>query len=178
MTSPADGQNDMDAALAGFLTYWHRLRGMAALPSRGSFQPGDIPRLLPYLTVAEPLGERFRVRLVGTEVHNRIKRPVRIGMMLDELETGPYLAFLTEVYRTVVATRQPVLSRARYDSVYGDVSIHRVTVPFGDAAGAVSQMMSALAFSHTKEQHAAIEAQGPSTAAFSVRVLTGEARTI
>jgi hypothetical protein len=91
---PSETQRHVEAPLVAFLDYWRRLCGAAELPRRSDFQPGDIPRLLPCLTVVEPLGERFRIRLIGTEVQSRIKRSVRIGMMLDGL---------TRVCRTVRA---------------------------------------------------------------------------
>jgi hypothetical protein len=154
-------QHHLEGNLARFLDYWRGLRREAELPRRSDFDPRGIADLLPYITLVAIAGERFQVRLIGTEVHRRIKRSFRVGMMLDELETGSYLAFLTQVYSTVIAMRQPVASHTAYDSAQGQIFIQRLTVPFSDQHGEATQLMSVLAFSHTPDQHkaAAISAE-------------------
>jgi hypothetical protein len=145
-------QNHLEGNQARFWHYWRRLRGNAPLPRRSDFNPRDIPDLLPYITLVAIAGDRFQVRLIGTEVHRRIKRHFEPRMMLDELETGSYLAFLTKVYSTVIAMRQPVASHTAYDSVQGQIFIQRLTAPFSDQHGELTQLMSVMAFSHTPEQ--------------------------
>jgi hypothetical protein len=161
-----------EATLAEFLTYWNSLRGRRALPDRSQFSPADIPRLLPYITVVEPLGERFRIRLVGTEIQWRIGRPVRVGMFLDELETGDYLAFVSEVYRTTIADRCPVFARTRYSAAQGEVFVSRLAVPFLGTAGAVAQIMSVMAFSHSGPEQAKILGMRECAPEHSIRPLT------
>ncbi len=137
-----------DPSLDSFYAYWLRIRGKKLLPRRRDFDPADIPSLLPYMTIVEAAGDRFRVRLIGTEVQRRIKGKAVTPLFLDELEHGRYLAFLTEVYRTVIAQKKPVLSHTRYPSPRGEISIRRLTVPFSERPGTVTQLMSLMVFSH------------------------------
>jgi hypothetical protein len=142
-------QRRIEPVLADFHAYWVKLKGDRAMARRDEFRPSDIPRLLPHLTIVQPEDDRFRVRLIGTEVHRRIARPFRPNMMLDELETGRYLSFLVNVYRTVAASAKPVLSRTRYQATAGEVVISRLSIPFENESGHLFQIISAIDFSHT-----------------------------
>jgi hypothetical protein len=81
---------------------------------------------------------------------------VRVGMFLDELETGDYLAFVSEVYRTTISDRCPVFARTRYSAAQGEVFVSRLAVPFSEDAEAVAQIMSVMAFSHSGQEQAKV----------------------
>lgn len=56
---------------ADLLAYWDRQRGARDLPARADLDPLHIPRLLPFITLYDLVGDdtpRFRYRLVGTAV--------------------------------------------------------------------------------------------------------------
>ncbi|WP_119299724.1 PAS domain-containing protein [Dongia deserti] len=93
-----------------FRFYWPGKLTGRSLPPRDAIDPAEIPRLLPYLVIAEierkPL--RVRYRLVGTRVveangHDFTNR------YLDECKFAVE-PLLVECYRRLVATRGPVFA--------------------------------------------------------------------
>jgi hypothetical protein len=56
--------------LGDFLRYWQKLRGDAALPAYGGFNPRDVKAHLGWVVIADALPDYadFRFRLVGTHV--------------------------------------------------------------------------------------------------------------
>jgi len=56
--------------LGDFLRYWRSLRGSAALPSYGDFNPKAVKEHLSWVVIADALGDYhdFRYRLVGSHV--------------------------------------------------------------------------------------------------------------
>jgi hypothetical protein len=48
--------------------YWLEKCGDRAMPARQDIDPAEIPALLPYLTLVERVGDKFRYRLVGTAI--------------------------------------------------------------------------------------------------------------
>ncbi len=59
------------------------------MASRGDIRPAEIKRLLPYITLIDLVGEgeRFRVRLAGTQLREFFGREIT-GAYLDDLDLG------------------------------------------------------------------------------------------
>src|SRR5436190_8237553 len=77
-----------DTRIAEAIAYWRRIRPDAGqLPGRQHFDPLEIPRLLPFLGLADVIytpAPRFRVRLIGTRLVDIFGGGV-VGNYLDEL---------------------------------------------------------------------------------------------
>ena len=98
------------ARVADFHRYWRGLRADGKPPSRAAIDPTEIPRLLPYVVIAEIEAEpmRIRYRLVGTQAVEATGWDFT-NRYLDEcgFSVEPILA---ECYRRLVATRAPVFA--------------------------------------------------------------------
>ena len=102
------------------LEYWKSLKGTRAIPLRSSFDPIDVPALLPHFLMVEVLrctGDRevrdFRFRLVGTYIDDRVKERYT-GKRLSEIEgKGPGSA-LWRAYGEVERERKPKLLSLNY----------------------------------------------------------------
>lgn len=86
--------------IAEFLDYWEAKRGGRSLPARRDLDPVDIPRLLPFVTLADIEPEPFRVRyrLAGTMVVETTGMEIT-GRYLDELAPPHVLASYHAIYR-------------------------------------------------------------------------------
>ena len=97
--------------LEKFYDYWTaQSPGEGQLPGRQHFDPIDIPQLMPwvYLTdvVRDGVALRFRHRLVGTRVAERVGREAT-GMYFEELYPPEKLAILAPNYESVVRNGTP-----------------------------------------------------------------------
>lgn len=87
--------------------YWNAKRGARAMPARGDLDPLEMRLWLPQTMLFEPLDSGdFRVRLVGTDVRERISVEMT-GRLASELPTS------REVVQTVVEEFREVLRRGR-----------------------------------------------------------------
>lgn len=96
--------------------YWTKLRGDRKWPRKSDFDPADVRKLLPYLTMEEiyrdPL--RIRVRLVGTE-QARFAALDYTGRWLHELPWHPtIIQDLLGHYRQLIALSAPLFGASRY----------------------------------------------------------------
>jgi hypothetical protein len=93
-----------------FRTYWRHKGGEGGLPLRVAIDPAQIPRLLPYLVIAEIERSPFRVRyrLVGTRAAQANGSDFT-NRYLDECGFAVE-PLLTECYRRLIKTRAPVFA--------------------------------------------------------------------
>jgi len=93
-----------------FHRYWRQKCADGRLPSRAAIDPTEIPRLLPYLVIAEIEASPFRMRyrLVGTRLveANGLDFTNRY---LDECNFAVE-PLLVGCYRQMVASREPVFA--------------------------------------------------------------------
>jgi hypothetical protein len=107
--------------IVGFHAYWgHKCSGRC-LPTRAAIDPAEIPRLLPYLVIAEiersPI--RIRYRLVGTRVV-QANGSDYTNRYLDECGFAVE-PLLIECYRRLIGTRAPVFAYYEwFKSEWGD----------------------------------------------------------
>jgi hypothetical protein len=91
-------------------SYWQSKRRDGSLPTRAAIDPTEIPRLLPFLVIAEieasPL--RVRYRLVGTQVAEDNGSDFT-NRYLDDCHFAVE-PLLHECYRRLVETRAPVFA--------------------------------------------------------------------
>lgn len=93
-----------------FHRYWRDKCADGTLPTRAAIDPVEIPRLLPYLVIAEIEREpmRVRYRLVGTRVAEANGSDYT-NRYLDECNFAVE-PLLDESYRRLIATRAPVFA--------------------------------------------------------------------
>jgi hypothetical protein len=98
------------ARVADFHRYWQGLGADGKPPPRAAIDPTEIPRLLPYVVIAEIEADpmRIRYRLVGTQAVEATGWDFT-NRYLDEcgFSVEP---MLVECYRRLVATRAPVFA--------------------------------------------------------------------
>ena len=83
--------------------YWCDRAGARSMPSRMEIKPGDIPDLLPLLSLidVEHDSSRFRVRLAGTSLYDVYNGEIT-GKYVDELGWGQSRDYWQAAYRRVV----------------------------------------------------------------------------
>ena len=88
--------------------YWIQRAGGRSMPGRRDIHPGDIPRLLPQLSLidVERDPRRYRVRLAGTRLYDVYGRDIT-GAYVDELESGGNVGYWTAAYRRVAEGARP-----------------------------------------------------------------------
>lgn len=95
------------------LAYWEKKRRSGGALLRADFEPLDLPRILPGLFIAEPVGDDFRFRLAGSDVEARMHRKV-MGATLCELLGDRFAPRTIEIYRTVSLGDAPFVLRGHY----------------------------------------------------------------
>ncbi|HKP22777.1 MAG TPA: PAS domain-containing protein [Dongiaceae bacterium] len=90
--------------------YWQSKRRDGLLPTRAAIDPIEIPRLLPYLVIAEiePSPMRIRYRLVGTQVVEDNGSDFT-NRYIEECSFAVE-PLLLECYRRLVETQAPVFA--------------------------------------------------------------------
>jgi hypothetical protein len=133
-----------DPRLVELYNYWQKQRGERFAPRRADIHPTDIPKLLPYLLLADILpGPRYRYRLVGTEVE-RVFGTAMTGRCIDELMRGEYLDFITGLYRAIVECRAPVYSENTYSNEA--FRTHRLMLPLSEDGETVTMVLAGQVF--------------------------------
>ncbi|WP_374301269.1 PAS domain-containing protein [Ferrovibrio sp.] len=93
-----------DGRLSYALACWRRWRGANVWPAREDIDPLDLKNLLPGMYMLESIenGHRFRFTLAGKTVRENLGFELS-GKYLDDLFSGPQLAWSTDVHRKVLA---------------------------------------------------------------------------
>lgn len=109
--------------------YWRSIVGADGLAHRAALNPMRIPHLLPQLFIAEPDGEEWRFRLLGTDFCRRLGRDVT-GLTVREV-FGPKVADSAGAdYRAVIETGTPKALRIRYiDAEKPDAEADAIYLP-------------------------------------------------
>jgi hypothetical protein len=136
-----------DPVLARVLAYWCERRRGRSMPARRDIDPADLAPLLPHLQLIDVLaGDRFRYRLVGTELVQAFGRDYT-GEHVDELFRGARSDFVASVFRKVRDGRRPLFLRARYSTVKNlDLLANRLYMPLSEDDHTVNMILGALTF--------------------------------
>ncbi len=61
--------DDLSEEQAALYDYWNKIRGSRKMPARADFDPIDLPKIIPFLSLEDVLYDpvRFQIRLVGGE---------------------------------------------------------------------------------------------------------------
>ena len=89
---------------------WDEVRSAGALPNRGDFTLDIMARWAPHLSIALVLPDgRFQFRLFGSDLSNVYGRDLT-GCFLNELTPHDLWTVVTEHYRAVVRTGEPLFA--------------------------------------------------------------------
>jgi hypothetical protein len=107
-----------NARLRQFYEYWLGKGRNGRLPGRQDIDPVQIPELLPWMILVDPVPAdsrvRFRIRLVGTGIVARAGRDAT-GKWYEELFAPRDVERFTEIYAGIMASGQPHHFRSDYD---------------------------------------------------------------
>jgi len=78
-------QDDLSKEQKLFYEYWLKIKGDRQMPARSDFDPVDLPRVIPYLSLEDVTHDptRFQVRLVGGQTSSARNSK---GQYLDEIK--------------------------------------------------------------------------------------------
>jgi hypothetical protein len=139
-----------DPILSEMLRYWHRKRGVRAMPARRDIDPTEIPKLLPHIRLTEILDgcTRFRYRLVGTAIVEAYGAGFT-GKFTDELYSGERKAYVEGNYHLIHARKRPMFLRSRYVTLKGyDIIANRLMAPLSSNGVDVNMVIAALTFGY------------------------------
>lgn len=131
------------------IDYWRRIRpGPGQLPSRLSFDPVEVPKLLPFTGLIDILREpeiRLKVRLAGSKIVETLGSNL-IGQYLDELVPNFAATLVAQDYFRVATDGIPVWYRGRQTSAIGKafLPVERLFLPLatdGETPDAIVGMM-------------------------------------
>ena len=107
-----------NARLRQFYGYWQAKSRDGLLPGRQDIDPVEIPDLLPWMMLVDPVpaegGHRFRIRLVGTGIVARAGRDAT-GKWYEELFQPRDVERFSAIYTRNHDSRQPHHFRSDYD---------------------------------------------------------------
>ncbi|HEX6958676.1 MAG TPA: PAS domain-containing protein [Ferrovibrio sp.] len=141
--------------LLNLAAYWAGKRSGGRLPPRRAIDPLDMPRrLLPFLTLAEPVGDGVvRFRLIGTELTQRAGRD-DTGKTSAETLSGSYRDYIESLYATVAAEARPLyVETVQAWPEEGMSRIRRLLLPVtrDDLSGDVAFVLGAQSFGPAPE---------------------------
>ncbi|PKQ07842.1 MAG: hypothetical protein CVT72_01835 [Alphaproteobacteria bacterium HGW-Alphaproteobacteria-11] len=142
---------DLDALtppLPQLIAYWERKRAGRAMPAPADIDPTDIPRLLPYMAIAdityEPLDMRYR--LMGTRLVE-MGGVDRTGTSIREGHSGERLEERLAALQRMLASPGPVALGGRLDWLdRGYRKFQCVHLPLSADGEKVTRLVAAYAF--------------------------------
>jgi hypothetical protein len=133
--------------LQRLFAYWCAARRGRAWPARRDLDPLDFPYALGYVMLVDVLREplRFRVRLHGTEITQRVHYDLT-GKLLDEIPDSEYRRYAVERCRALVAAARPLRVEQNREL---DGRLHRyeaLWLPLSDDQVTVTMLMCGLVY--------------------------------
>jgi len=143
-----------DGRPAAFVDFWRsRIPAGLHIPPRRLFQPEDLRDFLSYLLVIDmdETRQRYRNRLVGTEVSARAGRDVT-GKWLDEVYSPGTLYGHHRAHQWVIENLRPLRVHGTMDFVdRGYIPVEAAVVPLSiDRPDYVEQFMVCVAYGETR----------------------------
>ena len=134
--------------LLALLEQWHGWAQVEPIPLRKRFDPVDFPKLLPWVILAEVLGDQphfdARYRYLGTEIVHNFKSANLTGTRISDL--APIFARRwSEVCEKVIATRGPQFFRGApfmVDKAF--LKLEMLALPLSRAGDAVDFVVIAM----------------------------------
>jgi hypothetical protein len=134
-------------ALRELLEYWRGRSDNEEMPSRRDIDPVDIPKLLPYIAMADVFHDplRFRHRLLGTFITGFYERD-STGEWLGENLYGDNADDIFWFYQQCVHRRAPVAVRQLIPFIRKDwVTLEALLMPLSDDGNQINMVFGGIA---------------------------------
>ncbi len=133
---------DQNEVLRRMYEYWLEKSRGRRLPDRTDLDPGEIPAMLPYLSIVEAVGDppRYRYRLIGTNVVEALGfNPT--NLFVDDLPDEAAATFLKNLLSEVCVKVQPLYAASAFKSEEHGMSTERLLLPFSHGGGRTVQIV-------------------------------------
>lgn len=132
--------------------YWSQLPSVEGLPRKRDVDPLAIPKLLPYLLLAERLASgSFHLRVCGSHIVQRYGMECT-GKSLEELELGDSLADFSAIFGHVLRSRAPLFfSGSLFWHGREHAVFREVLMPLADETGTPSFLLGCIVFDDPKQ---------------------------
>src|SRR5258706_12562796 len=126
--------------------YWLAKRGSRSMLARSDLNPGDIPKLLPYLMIIDKIDDQLRWRLVGTAAVREIGRDPTGCLVGSHISTAPETAATVRAtYERVFTTAHPIFATGELEVKSGaNHNISLLLLPLSDDGADVNMVVSTL----------------------------------
>ena len=129
--------------IQAFYEHWDHLRGDRTCPSRGDFDPADVPEYLEYISLVDvsPTAPRFVYRLVGTGMVRLLGKEltgeaVGTGVKPSEIDS------VLDRYHTVADSMSPLYHRDFLQEEDNDYTeVERLMLPLSDNDQTVNMIL-------------------------------------
>jgi hypothetical protein len=127
--------------------YWLAKRGGSAMPARRDINPGDIPTLLPYLTIVDRFDGQFRYRLFGTRVAELVGRDLTGRFVGSYVGSAPESAAGAQaIYKCAFERAHPIFATGKFKIKSGAThNMAQLTLPLSDDGANVNMAVSIFA---------------------------------
>jgi hypothetical protein len=139
-----------DARFDTVLDFWRANRVDAEMPPPKAVRPEMLRGALGYVNLIDVLYEDaarpgFRFRLIGSEIVQAYGREMA-GKRVEDIAPAYYGSMVQRQFEEVVAAREPCLHEVRFTLDWREHWLLRLSVPLGEAGGAVTRIMTVAAF--------------------------------
>lgn len=112
--------------------YWADCRGARVMPARADLDPLAMKSFLPHLMLFDVLGDRFRYRLVGTQVVRDFGRDTTGTFLGGNNPQQPFSADVTGIFVRVRDGGMPLFTVGHHQTAEGVThSVSRLLLPLG-----------------------------------------------
>ncbi len=130
--------DDLSEEQAALFDYWNKIKDGRRMPARADFNPIDLPKIIPFLSLEDVSYDpvRFQIRLVGGETLSARNSK---GKFLDEI---PGTEYIVNMLKEMVERKEPYyyISNINWDErSYKTYS--SLVVPFSDDGERVTLAM-------------------------------------
>jgi hypothetical protein len=132
----------VDERLDRLFLYWCSLRRGRPAPGRPDLDPADIPDLLPIINLIDvrPEPPRFRHRLIGTEIVDRLGRDLT-GAAITEATYGSIAPAMCTAFAAVADQVRPHRQMGWMDDRRRWFSVETVQLPLIDGTGRTNMLL-------------------------------------
>lgn len=145
--------------------YWCACAGNLNMPSRDHINPGDIPHLLPFVSLIEIEDDpvRYKVRLAGTSLYDIYGGEIT-GRYVDDLDWAPNQEYWISSYRRVVDAALPAQGVVRSPYERSEhLTQFWLRLPLASGEGDIKMILCYDAFVPVTEAITLVDELSPST---------------
>ena len=125
--------------------YWVAKRGSRTMAARRDLNPGDIPKLVPYLGLVDKVDGQFRWLLAGTAIAEKVGRNLTGTVVGSQVSYAPEVAAAARaIYERVFTTAHPIFATGEFKVKSGAIiNMSLLVLPLSDDGADVNLALSA-----------------------------------